>query len=147
MPGDSTITAASGERYKSILGLCRRIGNNRRSNGEDGDLIVDLFSGELRQRTRQQSEWSVETVAESEPRAGWPGMNECVATFLNAVVGEPLTETESSNAEVGRVREALGAGPLPADAPSVAQLHMIGLAAETSKDNGGWAEIEEIDAL
>lgn len=116
-------------------------------NGEDGDLIVDLFSGELRQRTRQQSEWSVETVAESEPRAGWPGMNECVTTFLDAVVGEPLTETESTNAEAGKLREALGAGPLPADAPSVAQLHMIGLAAEASKDNGGWAEIEELDAL
>jgi len=116
-------------------------------NGEDGDLIVDLFSGELRQRTRQQSEWSVESVPESEPRAGWPGMNECVTTFLDAVVGEPLTETESTSAEVGKLREALGARPLPADAPSVAQLHMSGLAAEASKDKGGWAKIEELDSL
>ena len=116
-------------------------------NGEDGDLVVDLFSGELRQRTRQQSEWSVETVAESEPRAGWPGMNECVSAFLDAVAAEPLIETESTNAEVERLREALGTGPLPADAPAVAQLHLIGLAAEASKDNGGWAEIEETDSL
>ena len=115
-------------------------------NGEDGDLVVDLFSGELRQRTRQQSEWSVETVAESEPRAGWPGMNECVTAFLDAVTGEPLIETESTNAEVERLRETLGTGPLPADAPAVAQLHLIGLAAEASKDSGGWAEIEEVDS-
>lgn len=99
-------------------------------NGEDGDLIVDVFSGELRQRTRQQSEWSVEHVPESEPRAGWPGMNECVSVFLSAVAGD-----------------ALPAAPAAADAPAVAQLHMIGLAAEASKDSGGWAEVESIDTL
>ena len=113
-------------------------------NGEDGDLIVDLFSGELRQRTRQQSEWTVERVAESEPRAGWPGMNECVAAFLDAVSGEPLTETKSTAADVDNLREALGTGPLPADAPAVAKLSLIGLAAEASKDCGGWAEVEEV---
>ena len=116
-------------------------------NGEDGDLIVDLFSGELRQRTRQQSEWSVERVAESEPRAGWPGMNECVAAFLDAVSGEPLTESKSTAAEVNNLREVLGTGPLPADAPAVAQLSLSGLAAEASKDSGGWAKIEDSDSL
>ena len=116
-------------------------------NGEDGDLIVDLFSGELRQRTRQQSEWKVERVAESEPRAGWPGMNECVTAFLDAVAGEPLTESKSTAAEVNKLREVLGTGPLPADAPAVAQLSLIGLAAEASKDSGGWAEIEDSDSL
>lgn len=119
-------------------------------NGEEGDLIVDLFSGELRQRTRQQSEWSVEQVQESEPRAGWPGMNECVATFLDAVAGAPLQKTApaaSSNENIDAIREALGTGPLPADARAVAQLHMIGLAAEASKDSGGWAQIESIDSL
>ena len=79
-------------------------------NGEDGDLIVDLFSGELRQRTRLQSDWSVERVAESEPRAGWPGMNECVGAFLNAVACEPLTETEATGTEVDNLRESLGTG-------------------------------------
>ena len=119
-------------------------------NGEDGDLIVDLFSGELRQRTRQQSDWSVERVAESEPRAGWPGMNECVTTFLDAVASEPLLETTAAAPAVKNVdalREALGTGPLPADASSVAQLHLIGLAAEASKDSGSWAEIEKISSL
>lgn len=116
-------------------------------NGEDGDLIVDLFSGELRQRTRLQSDWSVEHVAESEPRAGWPGMNECVSAFLDVVAGEPLTESKSTAAEVNDLREVLGTGPLPADAPAVAQLSLIGLAAEASKDSGGWAEIEDSDSL
>ena len=113
-------------------------------NGEDGDLVVDLFSGELRQRTRGQSDWSAEMIAESEPRAGWPGMNECVALFLDAVTDEPLAETDSEAGDVNALREKLGTGPLPADAKSVAQLHMIGLAAEASKDNGGWAEVEEV---
>ncbi len=116
-------------------------------NGEDGDLVVDLFSGELRQRTRSQSDWSVEKVAESEPRAGWPGMNECVSAFLDAVAGEPLAETTSPASRIDTLRETLGTGPLPADAKSVAQLHLIGLAAETSKDSGGWAEVEVIDSL
>ena len=112
-------------------------------NGEDGDLVVDLFSGELRQRTRGQSDWSAELIAESEPRAGWPGMNECVTVFLDAVAGEPLAEGASEASGINALREALGTGPLPADAKSVAQLHMIGLAAEASKDSGGWAEVED----
>ena len=116
-------------------------------NGEDGDLIVDLFSGELRQRTRSHSDWTVEMISESEPRAGWPGMNECVTAFLDAVTGEPLAVTTPAAGRVDNLRESLGTGPLPADAMSVAQLHLIGMAAEASKDSGGWAEIEEIDSL
>jgi len=116
-------------------------------NGDEGDLVVDIFSGELRQRTRSQSDWSVESVAESEPRAGWPGMNECVATFLDAVTDEPLVETTSTASPIDSLRESLGTAPPPADANSVAQLHLIGLAAEASKDSGGWAKIEEIDPL
>lgn len=99
-------------------------------NGTDGDLIVDLFSGELRQRTRQRSDWSVEHLPETEPRAGWPGMHECVSVFLDAVTGT-ASETVTP----------------PADARVVAQLHLVGLAAEASKDNGGWAEIEKIGHL
>ena len=99
-------------------------------SGDEGDLRVDIFSGELRQRTRQKSEWTVERVPESDPRAGWPGMNECVAAFLDAVTGAPPAQTIP-----------------PADAPAVAQLHLTGLAAEASKDSGDWAEIEKANAL
>ena len=98
--------------------------------GDEGDLSVDIFTGELRQRTRNESEWITERVPDSEPRAGWPGMNECVAAFLDAVTSASPSETTP-----------------PAAAPAVAQLHLIGLAAENSKDSGGWAEIEEISAL
>ncbi|MYJ79802.1 MAG: hypothetical protein F4047_17030 [Caldilineaceae bacterium SB0670_bin_27] len=73
-------------------------------------------------------------------------MNECVALFLDAVTGEPLAEAASEESDVDALRGKLGTGPLPADAKSVAQLHVIGLAAEASKDSGGWAEIEEIHA-
>ena len=100
------------------------------ANGDDGDIVVDLFSGALRQRTRENNEWSVEQIAESEPRAGWPGMNECVAAFLDAVAGETPAETIP-----------------PADASSVAQLHLIGMAAEASIDSGGWSEIENVSDL
>ena len=100
------------------------------ANGDDGDLLVDLFSGALRQRTRANNEWSVEQIAESEPRAGWPGMNECVSAFLNAVAGETPSDTVPA-----------------ADAPAVAQLHLIGMAAEASKESGGWADIEAVSAL
>ena len=116
-------------------------------SGDDGDLWADIFSGELRQRTRQQSDWSIEFVPDTEPRAGWPGMNECVTAFLDAVAGAPLLGATPASPDVDTLRETLGAGPLAAEAPAVAQLHLIGLAAEASKDSGGWAEIEEISAL
>ena len=116
-------------------------------SGDDGDLWVDIFSGELRQRTRQQRDWSIEFVPDTEPRAGWPGMNECITAFLDAVAGAPLLGATPASPDVDTLRETLGAGPLAAEAPAVAQLHLIGLAAEASKDSGGWAEIEEISAL
>ena len=116
-------------------------------SGDEGDLWVDIFTGELRQRTLQQSDWSSERVPESEPRAGWPGMNECVSAFLDAVGGAPLIESPPAAPDVDTLREALGSGPLAADAPAVAHLHLIGLAAEASKDSGGWAQIEKLSAL
>jgi hypothetical protein len=74
-------------------------------------------------------------------------MNECVSAFLDAVGGAPLIESPPAAPDVDTLREALGSGPLAADAPAVAHLHLIGLAAEASKDSGGWAQIEKISAL
>ena len=74
----------------------------------------------------------------------------CHCLSLDAVAGEPLLDTTSAAPtvkDVDALRAALGTGPLAADAPAVAQLHLIGLAAEASKDSGGWAEIEKIDTL
>ena len=93
-------------------------------NGEDGDLIVDPFTGEIRMRSRKNTDWAVENVLALEPHAGWPGMQECVSAFLDAVeTGEP----SSVNAKV------------------VALLHLIGLAAEDSKGSGTWAEVKGLE--
>ena len=90
-------------------------------NGDDGDLVVDIFAGELRLRTRKIGDWATESVPALEPRAGWPGEHECVSSFLDAVTGGAPSTT---NGEV------------------VARLHRVGLAAEASKDSGTWAEVE-----
>lgn len=95
-------------------------------NGDDGDMVVNIFTGEIRLRSRDTSDWSVEQVPALEPRAGWPGLHECVAAFLDTVTGGPPSST---------------------DARVVAQLHLVGLAAEVSKDTGAWAEIEDVDTL
>ena len=92
-------------------------------NGDDGDLIVDVFCGEIRLRRRSQSDWVSETVSALQPHAGWPGMNESVSAFLDAV-------------QSGRASSM--------NAQTVARLHQIGLAAETSKDSGTWAAVEDL---
>lgn len=91
-------------------------------NGDDGDLITNVFTGEIRLRSRKSSDWSVEQVGFIQPKAGWPGMHECVWAFLDAV--------ESSK-------------PSLMNATTVAQLHLVGLAAESAKDSGTWSEIEQ----
>ena len=90
-------------------------------NGDDGDLFIDIFTGKLKWRTHSNPDWTLERVPALEPRAGWPGMHECVSAFLDAVTG-------------GR--------PSATDARNVAQLHLVGLAAEASKDSGRWEPIE-----
>lgn len=95
-------------------------------NGDDGDLVADVLRGELRLRSRNRADWSVESVLAIQPHAGWPGMHECVSAFLDAV------ETGKASAM---------------DADVVARLHLIGLAAEASVDSGTWAEVESLDSL
>ena len=84
-------------------------------NGDDGDLIAHIFAGAMRWRSRSNPEWSIEQVPALEPRAGCPGMHEYVSAFLDALEsGQP----SSTNAEV------------------IAELHLVGLAAQASKDSG-----------
>ena len=91
-------------------------------HGDKGDLHIDIFAGEFKWRTRKSPEWTVESVPAIEPRAGWPGMHECVSAFLDAVIsGKPSTT----------------------DARTLAQLHLVGLAAEASKDSGRWESIDQ----
>jgi len=91
---------------------------------DDGDLRVNLLSGELRYRTRHAPEWTVEHCPAISPHASWPGVHESVSAFLDAVeAGESAVNT----AEV------------------VGQLHWVGLAAEESKDTGAWAEVGRLN--
>lgn len=94
--------------------------------GTEGDLQTDLFTGEIRVRTLTRPEPEVETVPALEPYAGWPGMCECVAAFLDAVSGS---------------------APERAGARDVARSHLVGMAGEDSIDTGTWAEVGRLEDL
>ena len=95
--------------------------------GRDGDLFADLFTGELRIRSRSRPEWQVDRVVSAlRPFAGWPGLRECVSDFLNR-----LTDQPSSG--------------VPAE--DMARLHRVGLAAEDSIDSQAWAAVRGMDEL
>ncbi len=61
-----------------------------------------------------------------QPYADWPGMHESISCFLDGV-------------ESGL--------PSFANAAVVANLHLIGLASEESKETGTWAKVKEINQL
>ena len=95
--------------------------------GRDGDLFADLFSGELRLRSRTDPEWRVDRVVSAlRPFAGWPGMRECLSDFLNQLEGKPH---------------------LGVPAEDMARLHCLGLAAEESIDTLAWAPVRSMDEL
>jgi predicted dehydrogenase len=96
--------------------------------GVDGDIVADVFSGEILIRTRKNTKWRVEVARGIEPYVGerltgWPGMHESVAAFLDAI--------ETGN------QTSVGA-------EAVAHLQLVGLAAEESIDSGGWVEVEGV---
>lgn len=95
-------------------------------NGDDGDITINVLTGELRLRTRSNPEWSIEARHSLKPYADWPGMHESVSAFLTAV--ESGKETA-------------------ADAKTVARLHCVGLAADRSKDSGTWETIGDISTV
>ncbi|MSP11527.1 MAG: Gfo/Idh/MocA family oxidoreductase [Chloroflexi bacterium] len=95
------------------------------ANGSDGDVIVYPLTGEIHLRTRNPA-WSMEEIPAIEPIAALAGMHECVSSFLDAVAS-------------GR--------PSPNNARAVAQLHLIGLAAEAAIDTGTWADVEDLQTL
>ncbi len=91
-----------------------------RIDGSDGDLFADLLTGEVRWRNRSRRAWVHEQCPALQPYASWPGMHECVSSFLDAV-------------EQG--------GGIVNDARRVVLLQRIGLAAESSLDSGTWAVV------
>ena len=95
--------------------------------GRDGDLFADLFTGELRLRSRSLPEWQVDRVVSAlRPFAGWPGLQECLADFLNQLMGQPSSG-------------------VPAE--DMVRLHCLGLAAEESIDTLSWAPVRSMDEL
>ncbi len=95
--------------------------------GRDGDLFADLFSGELRIRSRSRPEWQIDRVVSAlRPFAGWPGLRECLADFLNRLTDRPASG---------------------APAEDMARLHRVGLAAEDSIDGQCWAPVQSMDEL
>ncbi|MEM7375371.1 MAG: Gfo/Idh/MocA family oxidoreductase [Bacteroidota bacterium] len=94
--------------------------------GDEGDIQIDVLTGELKTRTKENREWAVECLPAIQPYADWPGMHESISAFLDAV-------------ESGV--------PSFANAHVVANLHLIGLASEESKETGSWAEVKDIKQL
>lgn len=90
-------------------------------SGDKGEISLNYFTGELRYRSLEQPEWVVIYCTPQKPYADWPGVRETISTFLDAVI--------SRNSTLG-------------NAKAVAQLNLIGLAAEESKDSGSWAEVK-----
>lgn len=95
--------------------------------GRDGDLFADLFTGELRMRSRSLPDWRVDRVVSAlRPFAGWPGLRECLSDFLDGLAGNPSSG-------------------VPGD--DMARLHCLGLAAEESIDSSDWASVRNMDEL
>lgn len=92
--------------------------------GDSGDIQIDVLTGELKIRTKSVREWKVMLLPAIQPYADWPGMHESISSFLDAV--------ESGT-------------PSFANAQVVADLHLIGLASEESKETGTWAKAKELD--
>lgn len=90
--------------------------------GDQGEISLNYFTGELRYRFKQHPEWIAEEVPPLTPCASWPGVRETVTAFLDSVIS---------------------GGSGRGNAKAVAQLCMIGLAAEESKDSGTWAEVHK----
>lgn len=91
--------------------------------GSEGEIRINLLTGVLEFRTKTNPGWNREELSAIQPYAAWPGMHESITAFLDAV---------SSGT------------PSFANADIVANLHLIGMATEESKDTGTWAEVRAI---
>ena len=94
--------------------------------GDHGVIQIDILTGEMKIRNKSNPEWEVKLLPAIQPYADWPGMHESIASFLDAV-------------ESGI--------PSFANATVVANLHLIGLASEESKETGTWAKVNDISQL
>jgi predicted dehydrogenase len=94
--------------------------------GSEGEIFIDILTGELKLRTKRNRQFNIEYFPAIQPYADWPGMHESVSSFLDAI----------QNGKPGF-----------ANAKVVANLHLIGMAAEESKETGTWANVKDLDSL
>jgi predicted dehydrogenase len=94
--------------------------------GSEGEICINLLTGELKLRTKQNPEFKIDYYPAIQPYADWPGMHESVTAFLDAI-----QNGKQSYANAG----------------VVANLHLTGLAAEESKETGNWAIVKDINSL
>ena len=94
--------------------------------GDSGNIKIDVLTGEIKVRTKKSPTWEIEYLPAIQPYASWAGMHESVSAFLDSV-------------ENGI--------PSFANATVVANLNLIALASEESKDTGAWARVKEISEL
>ncbi|WP_269077885.1 Gfo/Idh/MocA family protein [Endozoicomonas montiporae] len=90
-------------------------------HGTEGDLVASYFTGNLKWRTRANPEWSQKQVDPILPVAGWPGIHESVIAFFNA-----LQQGERTLNNPWRM----------------AQMCAAGAAAETSRLNRDWIDVQ-----
>ncbi len=88
--------------------------------GERGEAHLDLMSGTIRRRAAGESDWHSESVPAAEPVAAFPGMRECVASFVQAI------------------RDG---GPVLANREACRRIHQVCFAAQQSADEGRAVEV------
>ncbi|HJO96175.1 MAG TPA: Gfo/Idh/MocA family oxidoreductase [Victivallales bacterium] len=96
-------------------------------NGSDGDIYIDILTGNFSYRNHNNPKLLKESCPAIQPYADWPGMHEGFSAFIDDVI-------------LGKQRKTI-------DKETTAQLHLVGLAAEASKDSGNWADIMSVDNL
>ena len=95
------------------------------ATGDEGEIVVDYFASTLASRSRKQPTWEKVDILPKQPViGGWPSELESVSAFLDA-------------AESGR--------PSRTNGRLLAQLHLVGLAAEAAGESGSWGSIEALD--
>lgn len=109
--------------FKANINSPGNLSINIEITGDEGIIYLNYFTGEIRYRSIKDPDWSIVTCPSLLPYADYPGVRESISAFLDLV---------SANESI------------QGNAKKVAQLNIIGLATDESKDLGHWANIEVI---
>lgn len=92
-------------------------------NGNKGDININYFTCEMSYQSITDSKPTSKIYKPLEPYADYPCMRESITAFLDAVI--------SNNINCGNAKD-------------VAQLNLIGIATEESKDTRNWVNIKRL---